>query len=283
MHDAEKNVLSIVIPTLGRRDEVSCLLKSIVDSEIDFTYEVIIVDQNDDGKLDDIVEAYKTQLPIMHYHVCFRGASKARNYGVAKAKGMYVCFPDDDAEFRGDTINKALETLHNTAADVVFGKCIDKQRGTDSVTKFREKSMQLSLEDFEGAFVEATMFSKHEVLVAEPYDEELGVGCLFGSQEAYDLVYRLLKANYVLFYDPEIVFYHPDKVLLRETDAEIKRAFYYSCGFGRLCKKHGFKDKYLKRKLFLSGVVLTSSIIRPKQKRYYKAQLLGISLGYELP
>lgn len=274
-------ILSIVIPTLGRKTEVDALLKSIESADIPVSYEVIVVDQNPAGFLDDICKEYSTKLPLTQYTVAFKGASKARNFGVQKTSGDIVCFPDDDAEFLPDTIKTALSVMEGSEAECIFGKVISKDTGEDVVIKFQKEEKYLSLTDFEGAFVEATMFAKTELLREFPYDEELGVGTIHGAEEAYDLVYRMLQANKRIYYTPKIKFYHPAKVIARERPEEIRRAFYYSCGLGYLCRKHGFKKKYRDRMLKLMLGIPVIAVFKRKELKYFQAQKIGLELGYK--
>lgn len=274
-------VLSIIIPTLGRKKELKALFESIVNTEIECSFETLVIDQNEDGLIDELCDMYRERLNLVHHHVHFKGASKARNYGIDYACGEVVCFPDDDAEMTENTIAVALNLLREKKIDCVFGKCIDKNTKADSVIHFKEEKTVLTLDNFEGAFVEATMFAKRDLFISCRYDENMGVGCIFGSQEGYDLVYRLLKDKKQMLYSPEIVFFHPQKIETRTTDAEIKRVFYYSCGFGYLCKKHSFKKKYIMRLLKISVGIPVIAIFKHNQLRYYRAQKMGMQLGFK--
>ena len=274
------NILSIVIPTINRKKEVEMLLQSIELADIDIPYEVIIIDQNPEGFLDEICDKYAQKLPLKQYTVQFKGASKARNFGVQKAEGDIICFPDDDAEFLPDTIKNALEIMKEKDVPCVFGKVISKTTGDDVIIDFCKEEKYLLLTDFEGAFVEATMFAKTNLLREFPYDEELGVGTIHGAEEAYDLVYRMLQANKRIYYTPEIKFYHPAKVIARERPEEIRRAFYYSCGLGYLCRKHGFKKKYRDRMLKLMFGIPVIAVFKRKELKYFQAQKMGLKLGY---
>lgn len=280
MLNVSNQSLSIVIPTFARKSELKNLLESIIGCDIVIDYEIIIVDQNEDKLIDELVMGYKATLPIIHEKVSFKGLSKARNHGIAISKGSFICFPDDDAEFREDTVTKALRAFEDSEADCVFGKCIDKESGLDSVIYFKSGCFILTKDNFENAFVEATMFAKRELFNEFTFDENMGVGTIFGSQEGYDLVYRLLCADRKLYYDSNIVYYHPNKVMTRCSEPEIRRAFYYSCGFGYLCKKHSFVSKYHKRKIMLILAYPLLLMFRHSQCKYYKAQIMGMSLGF---
>jgi len=248
---------------------------------MDCNYEVLVIDQNEDYLINSLCEEYKEELNLTQYKVQFKGLSKAKNYGISFANGNIVCFPDDDAEMTETTVHNALRLMNKKDADCVFGKCIDKLTHADSVIKFKKKEIKLKLDNFEGAFVEATMFAKIEIFSNNRYDEKLGVGSIFGSQEGYDLVFRLLKQGKRMYYSPSILFYHPTKIESRATDEEIKRAFYYSCGFGYLCRKHGFQEKYKRRMRKLTIGIPIIAIIRHKEYKYFRAQKIGLLLGYD--
>lgn len=276
--------LTIVIPTLGRAKEVNALLDSIYASNIDSKYkvEILIVDQNFSDLLDNIVaKSANKAYPITQYKVSFRGLSKAKNFGTAKSQGRFICFVDDDAEFLDGTVNLALQELESGMFDIISGRCIDRE-GLDSVCHFSNDEAILSIDDFEGKFIESTMFFKSEICKKYPYDEEMGVGCFYGAEEGYDLIYRMLTDQIRIKFSPDIKFYHPQTVATKVGKAMIRRAFTYRCGYGRLCKKHGLKTKYYKRIVCLIGYLFILPFYRPKDFKFYFADLLGSVVGYNL-
>ena len=61
--DNQKHIeLSIIIPTIGRKKELDKLLLSIINNTIDFSYEVLIIDQNPKGFIDEIVKNHENNL-----------------------------------------------------------------------------------------------------------------------------------------------------------------------------------------------------------------------------
>lgn len=271
-----KEKISVIVPTLHRRKEVEELLDSLTKSNLQ-PLEVIIIDQNQSDLLDSTIFSYKDVLPIIHLKVNFKGASKARNCGILKSSGDILCFPDDDARFFEDTIEIAIDTL-KSGNDVVFGKCVD-ENGLNSVVAFKTKASPIRMYDLEGKFAEATMFSYKELLVKNLYDEGLGVGTFHGAEEAYDLVLRLLKQNKKLYYDPNIVFYHPSRILNHVSENEIRRVFSYRCGFAKLCLKHKLYRKLLFRFFSVLGYSIFLVLTGNKKMRYYLAEFAGIFSG----
>ena len=271
--------LSIIIPTLGRKTELDMLLNSILVANLDFDYEIIIVDQNPESFLTDIIDKYKIILPIFQENVSFKGLSKAKNYGVCLAKGKYISFPDDDCKIFKDTYEKALDLLNEKRCDMVFGKCID-EKDKDSVLKFRKSEYQLDRSNMLGGFVEATVVCKREIFNDYLFDENMGVGEFFGAEEGFDWLYRILTtSNYTAFYSPDIKFYHPQVILSKGYISALNRVFKYRCGTAYLCHKHEFDAKYYKR-LYMSKIASIIYNFTDKTKSdYYELEYLSLKVG----
>lgn len=270
-------LVSIVIPTLGRVGELEALLQSVLTSTYR-NYEVVIVDQNETKMLSHTLEQYADRMSITHLHVCLRGAARARNYGATFARGDILCFPDDDCELFPNTIQAALDVMTTTRSDVVFGRSVAKDR-RDSVTPFRQYAGYLSPKQYEGMFTEFTMFARKAVFDAFKYDESFGIGTFYGSEEAYDLVLRMMKAGVTIFYDPAILFFHPRKVTDHSSSAELRRVFTYRCGFSHLCVRHKLYGKLLDRLVKVCAYIVYLSIFNRGKVRYYVAEVLGLLVG----
>ena len=271
-------IISIIIPTLNRKKEIQDLLQSLVSSK-HLIKEIIVIDQNCSNLLDSVIQDNSIYFnSIIHKKVSFKGASKARNEGVKYATAETICFPDDDAQFKEDTIRKALEEMRNKNVKVLFGKCVDNEN-KDSILKFDKKESFITLKSYENKFVESTLFISRELIEKYQFDENLGVGNFFGAEEGLDLVLRLIKDKVLIFYSPIIVFIHPQKVSNYTSPAELKRVFFYRAGFSRLCIKHKLFFKLLKRFFLVNSYILLLLLIQRKKARYYLSELLGLLAG----
>lgn len=270
-------MLSIIIPTLGRRKQLEDLMISIEEQEY-IEFEVIVVDQNSPGYLDDIIEKFIDKYRLKHILIYQKGAAHARNVGADEAQGDILFFPDDDSKLFKDTIPIAIETLEKTGCKSIFGKTID-DLGKDSVIKYCSTNGYLTLSDYEGKFVEATMFIKTEIFKQYYYDSTFGVGTFYGAEEAHDLVIRMLKDGQEIYYSNDIKIYHPSKILNYDDPQEIKRVFSYRCGFAHLCIKHNMKGKLFKRIISVVLYLIYLSIFNRKKVKYYVSELLGILTG----
>jgi glycosyltransferase involved in cell wall biosynthesis len=268
-------ILSVIVATKGRKDELEALLESISGYDLSLI-EVLIIDQNVSNFLVEIINKFESKFKIKHIKIDPIGASNARNVGIENSSGQYLCFPDDDCKFLPDTIKIALEKILDY--DVIFGKCVD-EKGANSVTNFAKGEDEINYDNYSNRFVEATMFAKREIMLEFPYDENLGVGTFHGAEEAFDLVLRLLQSKKKLFYTSEVIYYHPNKILDYSSKSELKRVFSYRCGFAKLCFKHGFYFKYFKRIVLVSLSLPFYALFNQKKARYYSAELLGLLTG----
>lgn len=226
--------ISIIIPTLGRKTELDCLLESIVAQNYS-NIEVIVVDQNHDDSLDYIIGKYKNELEIFHEKVNFKGAAKARNYGFQRASGEIINFPDDDAVMAPDILHFVDDFFeHDNDYKAIFGMVQDKDN-SKNIQHFKKKDTRVKLCNLYQTTIETSMFIKKETFQEiGMYDEKFGIGTYFGAEEGADLVSRLLYRKTKMMYVAKPFFYHPNK----RDYALLDRAYNFGLGFGALVYKH---------------------------------------------
>jgi GT2 family glycosyltransferase len=92
--------LSIIIINYNLAQEIDNCLKSLyqtLDSQKNFGYEIIIVDNNSpDKKLPEIEKKFQKDNIQFYYLTENIGFGKGCNYGFSKASGRYVCFLNPD-------------------------------------------------------------------------------------------------------------------------------------------------------------------------------------------
>lgn len=116
---AEKPRVSIVIPVYNGKKyaerAVACLRRqTYADTEI-----IFVNDGSTDGTADEIrICAQRAELPVTVYDKPNGGVSSARNYGLDRAGGEYVCFMDIDDEIAPDFVSTLYNNAADTAADV---------------------------------------------------------------------------------------------------------------------------------------------------------------------
>jgi|SRR5690554_2203859 len=86
---------SIVITTYNRADLLPIAIKSVIN-QLENSWELIIINDGSSDDYTEIEEITKTDERIRYYYKENEERSIARNYGIKKAKGEYICFLDDD-------------------------------------------------------------------------------------------------------------------------------------------------------------------------------------------
>lgn len=115
---------SVVIPTYNRPDQLSRCLTALLNQSYSGAWEVLVVDDGGEAPLKSIEDIFGPDLQCSFFRQENSGPAKARNYGVAMAKGEFIAFLDDDCEPKDDW----LEHLMNVAKEgvMVGGKTQNK-------------------------------------------------------------------------------------------------------------------------------------------------------------
>ncbi len=248
---------SLIVGTVGRTDELHELLASLCrQSHRDF--EVIIVDQNTDGRLFPILEAFGSRLEIHHLSSPL-GLSRARNIGLRQMTGDVVCFPDDDCRYPEDLLFEVNRLFtKNPGWDGVIGDSVDDQ-GTPTLP-WRDRTGKLTQPKCWRRAISYAIFLRTTVISEiGGFDRNLGVGAgsAWGSGEDNDLVLRALKAGSYVHFDRAVRVIHPQ--LFRRSD-QLGRAkrYSYALGEGKLLQKHPMPLWW--RALFFAVPLLRASL-----------------------
>lgn len=115
---AEQPFVSIVIPVHNGATTIEPCLRAA--TSVDYpNFEVIVVDDGSTDGTAEIIRRFPTVTAITLPQN--GGASKARNAGVAAAKGDFVFFTDDDCVVARDTLQLAAAAIAREGRDCVIG------------------------------------------------------------------------------------------------------------------------------------------------------------------
>jgi glycosyltransferase involved in cell wall biosynthesis len=240
---------SLIVCTLGRVAELERLLASLAaQSHTDF--EVIVVDQNADGRLAPLLAAHASHLMLRHLR-CAPGLSRSRNLGLHHATGDVIAFPDDDCWYPDELLAQVAAFFEeHPLVGGLSGRATDEQ-GRNVAGRWDRQAGLLTLENVWRRAISFTIFLRRgAVMRLGPFDETLGVGAgtPFGSGEETEYLIRALKAGTVLFYSPRYAVYHPE-VGAEYGDRAAARALGYGLGMGRVLRLHRYGAGFVLRSL----------------------------------
>jgi len=277
--------ISLVLATLGRDAEVVDFLKSLQQQTYQ-DFELIIIDQNKDGKIDAIVESFRKRFELLHIKVGFTGNARARDYGIGFAQGRIIAFPDDDCAYDNDVLEKVVaEFVRRKQLAILVAGSYDFASSRFSIGVNSRKAQYFSR--FKMMGVEFTQFFDLNRIDRQQFyfDHDFGIGSKYSGGEGFELLYRLLRVGSPAFYTPGIKIYHPDKDHYKLGTG---RMLMYSTGVGAYIRKFAnqrdvFMLYYIVRKMLVAPVfkmMLAVILLNPKRLAYCFYNLVGVWRGF---
>ena len=203
--------VSVIIATHNRVDWLPRVLSRI--QELDYPdYEIIVVDDGSEDDTDALLKEWASQGIRSFRHNQSRGASAARNSGVAIAKGEIVAFIDDDAIPEPDWLQRLVSAYVHERVGAVGGAVYHLGTGDPQATGVKANCFGkdsaltprgLGPREFI-VLMEGNMSARRKVL------EQIGgfdpAIKIYG--EGIDLCIRIVRAGYDVLYIPEAVVWH---------------------------------------------------------------------------
>ena len=126
MTSGELPSFDLVVASVDRTDQLGRLLTSL-QSQTHRSFRVLVVDQNEDDRLDDVLSGHDT-LRIERLRSA-RGLSRASNVALPRLESDLVAFPDDDCIYPPDLLeNVGRRFLADPRLDGVTGRAVDEEQ-----------------------------------------------------------------------------------------------------------------------------------------------------------
>lgn len=232
--------ISLIMATLGRVTEIKRLLESL-ERQTYRNFELIIVDQNKDNRLDALVSSFVKKMKIQHIKTGKCGLSFARNHGIQYIQGEIIAFPDDDCWYFPDTLEKVVNKFNDSPSLGCITGCPIDQDGNFLLPSVPKTAVFLDNRRIWHAAISITIFVKTKIVMDQSirFDENLGVGAdsPYGSGEETDFLLILLEKGIKLKYFPDLQVGHPNKEQGKNR-RRFKTLYSYGCGLGYVLKKH---------------------------------------------
>lgn len=263
----------LVVATAGRVDELGRLLDSL-EAQTYGRLRVIVVDQNEDGRLDAVLA--RQGLDVLHLK-SRPGLSRARNAGLEQLRAELVAFPDDDCVYPSSLLEDlAARFAGDPDLDGMTGRAEDAS-GL-SAPSWKSDPAVLTGDNLWNRAISFTIFLRRSVVerVGE-FDERLGLGSpeRWASGEEIDYLIRAVRLGARVEYDPALVVRHDVQV------DDVRVGFRDGASIGYLLRKHGYPLRTVARMLVRPAGGAVISLARRDRSRasYYAATLRGRLLG----
>lgn len=277
---------SLIVPTINRVNELERLFQSLTTQHHN-DFEVIVVDQNLDNRLEKLVTSYSQKFSILHLKQTKRGLSRARNLGKLHLKGNIIAFPDDDSVYPPTVLSQVADFFKNEAAwDGVIARIFDLNDDKNAFEFCGGDDYSGVVDYWKGYTVGIShaMFFRASVVKYLDFDEDMGVGSQtpWGAGEDVDYLFQCLDAGYRFYYDSQLKVRHPTPLKKNNFRQQIQREYSYGLGNGYLLGKHNLPEPLIYSATRSSYQHTILEVIKGNLKRaaYFFAYGLGTSIGY---
>lgn len=209
-----KIFISIIIPTYKRKNSLLRLLQSL-GGEITHECEVIVVEQLINSG--NVFKPFAKRLGIQFHYIFLKNPSTphAKNIGVAKAKGDYLIFFDDDVIVKKGIIDGYKKAFLTNHADVVAGRVLTPGHplAIDSLNvgkisywgKFSDDFSSTIKQEVDTVIGCNAGWKKSVFEEVGGFDEQITMN---GIREESDLSLRAKKMGYHILFEPSAVVTH---------------------------------------------------------------------------
>lgn len=215
---------SVIVCTRNRSGAMTLLLESLQRLEVPpgVRWELIVVDNGSSDDTPATLASFETLLPMQIVREPMPGLARARNAGLAAARGQVLLCTDDDCVPDSKWLAAVYEefrrapTLGMLGGRVELYDARDRPTTTRTSRERRRITALFELDDIIGCNMS---FRRSAFEAIGPFDVALGGGTGARAGEDVDFVYRALRAGIQMAYTPEALVYHNHG---RRTDAQVR-------------------------------------------------------------
>lgn len=126
--------ISVIVPVYNVENTIGKCLDSIVNQTLK-DIEIIVVNDGSKDKSQDIIDEYEKKYSNIKSYIKENGGlSDARNYGLEKASGAYICFVDSD-DYIDTSLFEKLEKYISMQIDMIKYKMIKVDENYKEIEK----------------------------------------------------------------------------------------------------------------------------------------------------
>jgi glycosyltransferase involved in cell wall biosynthesis len=208
-------LFSVIIPVYNRPDEIKELLESLVVSDYNKPYEIVIVEDGSTVNCSNEIENFKNKLNISYYFKENSGPGDSRNFGMKKSKGDYFIIFDSDCIIPKEYLTEVGNELTANYVDCFGGSdaALDSFSAIQKAINFAMTSF-LTTGGIRGGSEKLTKFQPRSFnmgISKKAFEDSTGFGNIHPGEDP-DLSIRLWKLGYETRLFPKAIVYHKRRI-----------------------------------------------------------------------
>ena len=222
--------VSLVVCTMNRAEQLARSALSGIVAAASLGFEVCVVDQSETDATARLIEG----IAGVHLVRSEPGLSRARNVGIRSTTSSLIAFTDDDVAFPAGWM-AAIAGAFDDAGEIgmVCGRAV---RSSGALMPGAVTGCYVWPSNPFGLASGFNMALRRNVIDAVGgFDEELGAGGSYRAAEDTDIMYRVMRAGWLVACRDDITVVHDDWRTDRE---EIRTHWSYGVGAGAQTAKH---------------------------------------------
>ena len=218
--------ISIIIPVYNRPDEIKVLLESLLISDYNKEYEIVIIEDGSSVTCKKEVELFKDRLNLFYYFKENSGPGDSRNYGMKVAKGNYFIIFDSDCIIPRQYLTEVEKELTANYVDCFGGSdaALDSFSDIQKAINFAMTSF-LTTGGIRGGSEKLTKFQPRSFnmgISKKAFENSNGFGNIHPGEDP-DLTIRLWKLGYETRLFPKAFVYHKRRIDWDKFSAQVNK------------------------------------------------------------
>jgi GT2 family glycosyltransferase len=236
--------ISVIIPVYNDPAGLQDTLQSLVVQEYPGKFEIIVADNGSTDSTLQVAEKYCSRHEDLINIVVednIQSSYAARNRALEITRGSIIAFIDSDMTVEKDWLQKVNRSMEKHNADYL-GCRVEIYSESDSISAMHNKLSGFPMDEY--------VYKRHFaptccLIVRKEIFDYVGIfdSNLISSGD-YEFGNRVFNAGYKLYYDPDIVMYHPARTSLKNL---LKKSFRVGRGFYQLAVRYPELSKEMNR------------------------------------
>ena len=201
MSNTNEPLVSIIIPCYNHGDYLPEALESLLAQSFS-KWEAIIVNDGSSDNTEKVALFYVNKDKRFKY--LYQENSKtsvARNYGIQKAKGLYILPLDGDDKIAPDYLSSAVEFLEKNPSYTAYYSLVEFFGAKKGVWNLHYSSYKDEL--ISNSIHISTVFRKSDCVAIGGFDETMRIGL-----EDWEFFIRLLYPDKKIYQEPKVLAYY---------------------------------------------------------------------------